>query len=184
MHMKIYRQQYSDQSIAALEDLVGSEIGSILSPWCDIDYGSSLLLTSHLSIGLEPRKFLILENDWSDTPIEYHDYYFMEAKIANVPLDINVKDEGNEHLTYITDHITLRLGGNSVVNRVSVLEDEYIGEKEGVLYDAGILIEQDNGNKVAIIRQESITGFFEIAHSKSDIESLTKDLKVRVELNA
>ena len=80
--------------------------------------------------------------------------------------------------------MTLGLRGNSKVNKVSVLEDEYAGAKESVLYDAGLLIEQDNGNKVAIVRQESISGFLEIAHSKSDVESLTKDLRIRLEFNA
>ena len=184
MHMKTYSQQLSEQSVSAIEELVGSDIGSILSPWCDIAYNSSVLLVSHVSIAVEPRKFFILENDWCDTPSEYHDYYFLEARMNNQPLDIEVKDEGYEHFTYKCNHMTLGLGGNSKVNKVSILQDKYTGLKESVLYDAGLIIEQDNGNKVAIVRQESISGFLEIAHSKCDVESLTKGLRTRLEFNA
>ena len=184
MHMKVYRQKLSKESEAAIEKLVGRDINSILSPWCDLHYNSSIIELSHLSIQLGPREFFILENDWDDTPIEYHDYYFLEASIKPQPLDIKVKDEGNKSFTFIVSHMTLRLGGNSKVIKVSILEDEYKGSKETVLYDAGLVIEQENGNKIAIVRQESISGFLEIAQSNNDIDLLTKNLRIRCKFNA
>ncbi|WP_444904944.1 hypothetical protein ACJJIU_09440 [Microbulbifer sp. CnH-101-E] len=164
----------------ALEELAGSEIQSLLSPWSDIDYGSSALLVQNVSILMSPKQFLVIENDWADTPKEAHDYYFLEAKVASEPLGIKVKDNGKGNYTYFGDHTTLWLGAKTKVRSVSVLSDKYEGETEAVEYDAGILVELECGKRLAITRQESISGFLLINHA--DIEQEIDGLSVRMVL--
>ena len=176
--MKRFQQFINDETKAALEELSRSKIQSLMSPWSELEYGQSTLLVQNVSIRIAPKKFIIIENDWTDTPKEAHDYYFLEAKIENKPSRIKVKDEGNEHYTYFGDHTTLRLGSLDAVKSVSILTDTYEGAAESVEYDAGVLIELESGKNFSIIRQQSISGFLEINHT-NPLEEIS-DLSVRL----
>ena len=74
--VKQYIQQLSEASCEALQLCVGQPIQSVMAPSADLRLGSSTVTTQSVSIRVGVREFLVIENDWADTPVEYHDYYF------------------------------------------------------------------------------------------------------------
>ncbi|HEU4951987.1 MAG TPA: hypothetical protein VFT46_08530 [Holophagaceae bacterium] len=181
--MHDYRQHLSEESLEALSVLSESKIQSVLSHSCDIEAGSSILTVVSLSIPIGKRKFLIIENDWADTPRDWINYYFLSARIATSPANIWYESEpGRGGANYKGDHLTLHLGAQNQVARIDVLSAVEMGSRESVHYDAGLLITREDGLKLAIVRQESITGFLRIAYEARDITELTAGLIIRVSL--
>ena len=128
--VKQYIQQLSEASCEALQLRVGQPIQSVMAPSADLRLGSSTVTTQSVSIRVGVREFLVIENDWADTPVEYHDYYFLEVSIADRPKDVTVYvQESAPCWSYVMDHFCLRLGGKSTIKCVDVLEDKYKGER-------------------------------------------------------
>ncbi len=153
----------------------------LYSPSADINYGSSLLTVQNVSIQIGPKKFVVIENDWADTPCEWHDYYFLKARICDRPKDIKVNEiENGENWTYVMDHLSFHIGRLEKVSSVMVFEDRYSGEKESVQYDAGLVIEFNNDKRLSIVREQSITGFLEIAYVPQEVQDSIAGLKQRV----
>lgn len=98
--MVIFKELLSEASKAALQELAASEIQTLKSVWSDIEYGESALVVQSVSILIAPKKYIIIDNDWSDTPKEAHDYYFLRVKVDTVPRNIKVIDNGGENYTY------------------------------------------------------------------------------------
>jgi len=182
--MKIYSQSLDQESISSLEYFVSCDIQSLLFSSADMDYGSNLLQVTNISIPIGPKKYLIIDNDWCDTPKEYHDYYFLEVRISNEPNGIGFRDNGKKHYTLVNVPFLLHLGPRKSVEKVTVLTYSHAGEEESVEYDAGLLIELSGGVKVAVVRVESISGFLYVAHTAPDIARLTRGLNQRSVINA
>ena len=181
--MQDYQQHLSQESLDALSALLDSKIQSVLSHDCDIDAGSSILTVVSLSIPIGKARFVIIENDWADTPKNYIDYYFLSARTAPDPLNIHYEPEpGPGGSNYKADHLSLHLGAQAQVTRVDVLSATEVGSEESAYYDAGLVITREDGLRLAIVRQESISGFLHIAHAEPDIAALTTGLKVRMSL--
>ena len=99
-YMKEYIQQLSKTSCDALNYCIGKPIQSVLSPSSDLRLGSTIVTTQSVSIRIGTREFLVIENDWADTPEEYHDYYFLEASISDRPKEITVNAQKSSCLLY------------------------------------------------------------------------------------
>jgi len=178
--MKNFVQQFSQESKSALSLCVGRPIQSVLAPSCDLSIGSSIVTTQSVSIRIGDREFLVLKNDWADTPLEYHNYYFFEASISDRPDDIKVNVQKSAPCwSYEMDHFCLRLGAQSEISTIEVLEDRYDGKTESVQYDAGLIFSLANGNRFAITREESISGFMELSHTTESIREHEEALTVR-----
>ena len=183
--MKLYQEKIDEESESALEELSKSNIQFLYSPAADINFGSSVITVQSISIPLGKQKFLVIDNDWSDTPKEWHDYYFLQARIMDRPKDIAVKEtENRDGWTYVMDHLSFHIGKQKKVTSVEILEDFYEGEEEGVRYDAGIVITLEDSTQVAIVREESITGFLQIATLPGENTELIGELRVRVKYHA
>ena len=182
--MQDYVQQLSAESLEALSALLDSRIQTVLSHDCDIDVGSSIITVGSLSIPIGKARFVIIENDWADTPENWIDYFFLSARTATEPLNIYYEpDPGPGGSNYKADHLSLHLGAQAQVTRIDVLSATEVGSEETVNYDAGLLITREDGTRLAIVRHESIAGFLDIAHTAGDITQLTTGLEVRMSLN-
>jgi hypothetical protein len=179
--MKLFTQHLSPESLAALQILEKSTIQSIISESCDINIGSSILTVQSISIQVNSECFIIIKNDWADTPLQAIDYYFLSADISSSPKNI-FYEPNRERLgyNYKNDHTILHLGSERRIAQIEILEDYQKESLEEVQYDAGILITLFDGLQIAIVREQSITGFLEIAHTMEDIKRLTSELKVRL----
>jgi hypothetical protein len=178
--MREFNQHLDKASLDALNALLGSKIQSILSPDCDVDFGSAVITVSSISIPLGPERFFVLNNDWTDTPKEYIDYFFLSAHVATEPQGTFYNPKpGPGGFNYKPDHLSLHLGPSASVIRVDILSATQKGASESVSYDAGLLIERCDGRKIAIVRLQSITGYLQIAHTSQDIAQAIAGLAVR-----
>lgn len=180
--MKKYVKYIDDESVKALEKTLGMSVQSVLAPSARLYIGGSFVITQSVSMRIGVREFLILQNDWTDTPNEYLHYYFLGATISDRPKDILVKEQkSNACWSYFMDHFSLQLGARSRVVSIQVLESGCIGENESVAYDAGVLFCLENGRKFSITREESISGFLQISHAQKDIKDAISGLNIRLQ---
>jgi len=179
--MKSFTELIDKESEKALRELAKSQVQFLFSPSADLNYGSSLITVQNVSIQIGPKRFVIIENDWADTPKEWHDYYILKARISDQPKDIKVNEsENGKNWTYVMDHLSFHLGRLEKVSGVVVIEDQYSGEQESVHYDAGLVIELNNSKRLSIVREQSITGFLEIAYTSQEVQDSISGLKQRV----
>jgi len=183
--MDKFEKKIDNESELAIKELAKASIQFIYSPSADVYFGSSIITVQNISIQIGRKKFVIIENDWDDTPEEWLDYYFLRARISDRPKDVTVKDSGyGLGLSYTMDHLSFNLNNLKRVSSISILEYNYVGEKEEIRYDAGLAISLEDGSRISIVREESITGFLQIALIPQDNNKLIEDLKTRIEYNA
>ncbi len=185
MPMNQTTQHLDDESGKALTLLARCRIQSLMSESCHVQAGSAVLEVLSVSIQIETKRFIVIESDWGDTPVEWLDFHSLSVRISGTPKDIHYnpkppKDGGN----YRFDHLSLSLGAEAPIVTIEVLEASVIGEKESVAYDAGLLITRQDGLKLAIVRAESILGSMQIAHTPADVQELTAGLTVRARYGA
>ena len=181
-YMKEYIQQLSKTSCDALNYCIGKPIQSVLSPSSDLRLGSTIVTTQSVSIRIGTREFLVIENDWADTPKEYHDYYFLEASISDRPKEITVNAQKSSPCwSYLLDHFCLSLGARSEIACIDVLEEKYEGESESVQYDAALAFYLENGVNFVVAREQSISGLMEIAHTEETVREFSEENSVRLQ---
>ena len=173
-------QRLDEESEKALALLARCKIQTLMSESSDVQVGSSILEVVSVSIQLDKKRFVVIESDWDDTSEEWLDFHCLSVRISGTPKNIRYnpkppKNGGN----YRFDHLSLHLGAEAPVATIEVLEASETGEKESVVYDAGLLITRQDGLRLAIVRAESILGSLQIAHTPMDIRVLTDGLAVR-----
>lgn len=87
--MKLFAQQMNGQAEKSLAAALGKNIG-FLFPEVNISTNSEGFTTSSVSISLDHKSYLIIDNDWVDTPDEAIDYYLLDASLSDIPKDIKV----------------------------------------------------------------------------------------------
>lgn len=172
-------QHLDRKSKAALALLSGCRLQTLMSASSDIQVGSAVIEVLSVSIQLDKRRFIVIESDWDETPEEWMNFHTLSVRISETPKNIRYassppSNEGNYHF----DHFSLHLGAESPVATIEVLEATVVGERESVVYDAGLLITRQDGLKVAIVRVDSILGSLQIAHTAADIAAITEGLVV------
>ncbi len=178
--MNDVHQHLDTASHEALLVLAGSTIQFVLSADCEMQAGSALITVQTLSIPIGSNGFCVIANDWEDTPEEWIDYYVLSARIATEPDRIHyTPNPGPGGAHYRADHLGLALGAAARVGSIDILMATENGAAESVTYDAGLLISRADGLRIAIVRQQSIAGFLQIAHTEADIARVTTDLEVR-----
>lgn len=183
--MNRFEVKIDDESELALRDLCDSDVQHLFSPSADVCFGSSIITVQNISVQLGRKRFLVIDNDWADTPKEAHDYYFLSARIVDRPKDVRVKRyENGKAWSYFMDHLSFNIGKQKKVLSVEILEDHYSGEEESVRYDAGIVITLEDDTKIAIVREESITGFLQISTIPQENSELIGHLQTRLKYNA
>jgi len=178
--MKEFQGSLDQESIQALSSLLHKNIQTIYSCNSAIEYGSSIITVNTLSIPIG-KKFLIVNNDWADTPSEGVDYYFLSVRLSNKPHQIFYDpNPGPNQGHFKPDHLSLNLGPLLPVIKIEIFSYSEVGSEECVKYDAGLMLTRSDGRRIAIIREKSITGFLQIAHTEENIMKITKGLNVRV----
>jgi hypothetical protein len=181
--MKEFRQHLDEASVEALGALCGSRIQSILAPDCEIDARSALITVSSVSIPIGPARFIVLGNEWADTPQEWMHYFFLSVRIAPAPQCISYNpDPGPAGARYKCDHLCVHLGPMERVEKIEVLCATETGSKERVAYDAGLVLTRADSHQIAIVREQSIAARLQIAHTRREIARVTAGLNVRVEM--
>ena len=143
--------------------------------------GSSYLLVYCVSLKIGKKEFLVITNDWADTPKEYHDYYFLKARIEDRPRDVAVFDSSDEsEWTYKMDHFSMIFDAEKSVESVQILSDRCEGTEEIVEYDAGALINLQDDTKFLIVREESISGLLHLITDSAEIKDAISGLDVRL----
>ena len=178
--MDRFIRHLDEASLEAIDALRASNIQTLMSPDCDATAGSAVITVGAVSIPLQSGRFFILENDWADTPKEWIDYFMLTARTASEPHTVTfVPESGSGTAAYRADHMMLRLGASMGIERIDVFCAEEDGTNESVSYDAGIRVVRQDGTSFAIVREMSITGFLQIAHTEQDVAELTAGLHVR-----
>jgi len=93
--MKSFTQHLDDKSEEALGNSLGKNIG-FLFPEVNLYTNSEGFSTTSVSISLDHKSYLIIDNDWADTPVEAIDYYFFGASLSDKPKDINVTEHSGK----------------------------------------------------------------------------------------
>ena len=181
--MKQFGEQLTIESLEALTALCNANIQFILSCAADVEVGSAVIMVTELSIPIGRDAFVIIENDWADTPREGLDYYSLSARVASSPHQMFFDPApGPGGFSYKADHFSLHLGATAPVARVEVLSAFEAGSEESVSYDAGLVVTRGDGLQLAIVRKEGILGALHLAHTPSSIEELLVGLDVRTVL--
>jgi hypothetical protein len=175
-------QKLDSKSEASLKKSIGRSIQTIMSGNFEMDVNMKIIISTTISIGLSKNEYLIISNDWVDTPEEAIDYYFLDAKIEKVPADIKTKDDPNlkNSLIHYPNFSSISLGVSNELIEVNIYEKEHEGDEEVVLYDSGILFTRQDQLSFLIKNDDSITGYLKIIIDPEQIGKELSDLKLRL----
>jgi len=176
--MNLYTEHISNAGLESLKNLADSRIQSLLSSHSEWRINGHYFLVPEVSIRLGPKRFLIINNEWKDTPKDFINYYKLEASIADRPQRIKVEPY-RDCWSYHLDHMTFALGRKQGIKSVSVLEDQYTENRESVRYDSAIHIVLEHENQVLISPDQSISGLLTITTDLTEIEADISTLKTR-----
>lgn len=135
-------------------------------------------LVPDVSIRLGPKCFLVINNDWNDTPKEYINYYKLEVSIEDRPQKIRVEPY-KECWSYHLDHMTFSLGPRQAIKSVSVYEDQYTENIESVKYDSAIHIVLSCEDQILTSPDQSISGLLTVTTSLAEINADLSALQLR-----
>ena len=177
--MKTYTHQLNEVSEKALASALGKRAG-FMFPEATLSVSSDGVLTSSVSISLGHKSYLIVENDWADTPIAALNYYLLSASLSDRPKDIKVtEDTGPGWLHHFAS--TLDTWSPTIVDRIAIYEFSEAFEDETVNYDSAILISYEAG-QVLLSPEQSISGFIEINYKQKDIKEILDTMRLRKEI--
>lgn len=168
-------------SDAALSLLSTSEIQFVYSQWCDVQAGRSTLTIQAAYIPIATARFISIETDWLLTtePDGLHHHALVVRELSRPGEIFYEPHRLPGGANYRSDHTSLLLGAACPVARVDVLCAKETGETQTSEYDAGLLVTRRDGLRLAFVRQESISGFMQLAHDETGIAALTEGLTVR-----
>lgn len=176
--MKIFTQQIDEKSEKALETCLGKNVGFIF-PEVNLYTYSEGFTTSSVSVSLDHKCYLIIENDWADTPDEAIDYYFLSATLSDKPKNIKVTEHTGKGWLH-HNLSSLNTGDYNIVSKVTIYEYSEVCELESVRYDAAILFEFENEIQMLLSREESISGFIEVNYKQEVIKEILNTMKPRI----
>ena len=177
--MKSYTHQLSEVSEKALSSAIGKNVG-FMFPEAWLNVTTEGVVTSSVSISLDPKSYLIIENVWADTPIAALDYYFFSASLSDKPKDITVTEHtGHGWLHHRAS--TIDTWSPTVVNRIGIYEFSESFEDESVNYDSAILISYEAG-QILLSAEQSISGYIEINYKREAIKENLEQMRLRKEI--
>ncbi len=176
-------QKLDSKSEAFLKKSLGKRIQSIMSGNFELDVEMKCIISTTISIGLgKKNEYLIISNDWADTPEEAIDYYFLDVKIEKEPADIKTKVDPNlvGSLIHHPNFSKIVLGASSELKEICVYEKFEEGDEEMVKYDSAILFTRQDKLSFLIKNDDSITGYLKIIVDTNEIEVELSDLNPRL----
>ena len=177
--MKNFIQYLDTSSERALRSAVGKGVG-FLFPEAWLDVNREGILVSSVSISLGHKSYLIVENDWADTPIDYLDYYLFSASLSDKPKDIKVTEDSGPG--WLHHHVsTIHTWSPTIIDKVSIYEFSESTEEESVRYDSAILFNYENG-QILLTADQSISGNIEVNHKPEVINEIVGTMIFRKEI--
>ena len=182
--MKKYQEHIGKEGEKILKSAIGKQIQVLWSPGFTLDLDHPNIVTNSLSIGLDSKEYLIIDNDWYDTPNNYLDIYTMEVSLSDEPAGIEVtkKESGGNIIHYPVS--SLCLGKSSSIATIKVFEIIEELEEESVEFDAGILFIREDNLQFFVTPERTISGALEIISNITEIESNIESMRERVKLGA
>jgi len=130
------RSQLSDESIIALESLIGSTIHTIFAT--NLDAAGGHLAGWKLSMMLSNKLFMTFECEWQETPFFLMDSWGIKVKLAQNPLGIALNADGA-----LIDCSHIHIYESSSIERIEVYRfaDEYQRDEvaESVEFDGALV---------------------------------------------
>ena len=181
--MEKFIERLDSQSLLALKFALNKSTQSIMSGnfWIEMNY--PFIEATTLSINLTRNEYLIISSDWSSTPKEMLDIYFLQARISNKPADIKTEDDPklkNSLVHYPNFSSIHLLGGESKIKEIYIYEDCEVGDTEEVVYDSAIIFKRNDDLSFLIKNSESIMPLLYITTDRDEIQNIASTLKLRV----
>lgn len=176
--MKQYVRQLSEESESALRTAIGKSVGFLFPDAC-LDVSREGAVVSSVSISLGHKSYLIVENEWYDTPIGYMHYYSFSALLSDRPKDIRVTvDTGPGWLHH---HLSsIHTWSPTIIGKITIFETSESFEEEVIKYDSAILFDYEAG-QILLTPERSITGYIEINHKPDAITEIIATMNYRKE---
>ncbi|HCA59043.1 MAG TPA: hypothetical protein DEP46_13805 [Blastocatellia bacterium] len=177
--MSHYFRQLSEESETALRTALGKNVG-LLFPEAWLDVTREGAVVSSVSISLGHRSYLIIENEWADTPIGFMDYYSFSASLSDRPKDIRVTEDTGPG--WLHHHVsTIHTWSPTIIDKITVYETSDSFEEEAIRYDSAILFDYEAG-QILLTPDRSITGYIAINYKPNVIIEIIATMKYRKEI--
>lgn len=179
--MKLTTQRIDRDTHQTLMELAKSEVRSIFSDGCNIEFGNADICVVHLSIMTADRQFVVLEPYWDETPEELIDFFCIKARMRDRPKGVRVKEIlGGKKLSFFWDALHFSMRNPAKISKLILLEETESGENEQVRYDAGLLLEFESGKQISILPHGSGNVDLKISHTPSDVACAVAGLNHRI----
>lgn len=183
--MILFEEKLDLKSNEALSYAINKSIQSIIAGNFEIDLRVSYITSSAISLNLTKHKYLIIRNDWADTPDEAIDYFLMSARIEETPADIKTKDnpKSKNSLTHYPNFSSFCLGARAKLKEISIYEAQETGDSEKVRFDSALLFIREDKVKFLIKNSPSIVGQLNIIYDNKQINEELSDLNLRLRID-
>ena len=176
--MNLFQEQNSEENLQQLTGVIGRTIQQLFLPEISIDVSQKSIQFSSCSIPIEGT-YLIIQNDWNDTPKEYLDYYHLKIFVSTAPKDLKIeKKKGMKAFSYPTS--TISLGVASPISKIEIYQYEEDGDDESVLYDRAIIVSRDDDLQILFTVDDTIAGQVEFSSDDNLISEVRNKLSLRV----
>jgi hypothetical protein len=170
----IFTAQLSNEDIDSLRLLLGHGLWQIFSGAIEVE--GPVLTVWNLSILLERGRWIVVTNDWIETPVEFLDYFQLRVEVAETPRDIVVRENGA-----LVAPSSILLRPPSPITRISILErmegDEAGAER--VVYDHGFILDRADGVRVCIAAARTIAAQLEVTTDPAAVHRIMEGCRLR-----
>ncbi len=178
--MKVFQEQNTEEKLQELVGIIGRTIQQLFLPEISIDVPQKSIKFFSCSIPIE-ENYLIIQNDWNDTPKEYLDYYNLKILLSATSKDLKIEKYGDtEAFSYPTS--TISLGAASPISKIEIYQYEENGDDESVLYDRAIIISRDDSLQILFTVDDNIAGQVEFSSNDKLISEVREDLRCRAQI--
>jgi|JI8StandDraft_2_1071088.scaffolds.fasta_scaffold118719_2 hypothetical protein len=167
--MKSYVSEIDDASASALSAFVGQPLGRLCAPDGTVDLERGVLWSQQIVVYAFPEAKIILSADWDETEKEWIDLFPISARIES---SSHFYMPNGRRGLHVPEKVKLDFRSGSRVARIDILSFGQVGDRERVTYDGGLLITREDGLRVAICRQGSISADVEIAWTNDGIAEI------------
>jgi len=158
-----------DTEIALIQRLVGLPVTTLLCS--SVDVNECFVRAPYFAFSLNKNEFLIIDNDWDETPKNYLEYYKMGISVSDSLGNVEVTDfEGFKNV--LDGVCTVQLGPRRKIISVSIREQRGQGDQESIHCDAGLIFRFEDGSCFYIAPEDSISGYLEFSSNREAVTEL------------
>lgn len=180
---KLYEARLSEETVAALRSVLGETIFRIYAP--TLELSGKYALSPSMSLHREGIGYVVIENAWMETPIEYIDYWQISARLSRTPKVIKTRigRDGAGDTLYYPSQINLAFS-SAAINRIVIHEETWSNaeNQESIAYDHALVFYREDGSKFCISAYPTNQDSLEYTEDESEINSTVEAHKLRLEL--